>query len=322
MVFIEIAFWILLAGFFAGLETGIYSVNKLRLRLQMEQDKIKSNIKVLSNLLKDKEGLIYMTLLYTNLGVHLASATATTYIETFSLPIRSDILATLFLTPFIFIFSETVPKNIFCNKADFLLYKLPFIITFFKYLFLPFIWVLKAVIEFFFFFIAKEENSEENDLNRVQISRILSLESQENALTSYQKNIASKIMKMEEVGVEKVMIPFHQVAVLPKDFAMQDIMEKTRSTGFTRFPVYDTKEEKVLGIANFYDVYYTDMDEKKYPLHSVVYIQNNRSVREALNLSSRHKKPMLVVVNSSQKILGIVTVKDLIKYFVGVLPAW
>ena len=322
MVFIEIAFWIALAGFFAGLETGIYSINRLHLRLQMEQEKIKKNVKNLYFLLKDKESLIYMTLLYTNLGIHLASAIATQYIESYSLPVRSDILATFILTPFIFIFSETVPKNIFCNKADILLYKLSFAISFLKYIFWPFLYLLKAMIHIFFLFLSQEESNEESYLTRVQISKILSSETPENIFTPYQKKIASKIMKMEEFSVEKVMIPFQQVSTLPQNFDCQSLIEKTRSTGFTRFPVYDDKQEKVLGIANFYDVYYTDRGDKKPPLQSVIYIQNNRSVREALNLSSRHKKPMLVVINSNQKILGIVTVKDLIKYFVGVLPAW
>lgn len=321
MVFVEIAFWILVAGFFAGLETGVYSVNKLRLRLQMEKQEISQNIKILHGLLQDKEGLIYLALLYTNLGIHIASATATSYIESFSFSVRSDILATLLLTPFIFIFSETVPKNVFCNKADALLYRLSFFIAFLKKISLPFLWLLKGITKIFFFFIAKEENDEETSLSRVQISKIFSTESQENLLSSYQKNIAGKIMKMEEVPVEKIMIPFSQVSFLSQDFNIQDLTDKTKETGFTRFPVYSEKEEKVLGIANFYDIYYTDVGNKKTSLHSVVYVQNNRSVREALNLSSRHKKPMLVVIDSNQKILGIVTVTDLIKYFVGVLPA-
>ena len=71
MIVLEIVFWIIFAGFFAGVETGMYALNQLRLKLYSSQpEKNTGRVKRLTSFIQDKQGFICMTLLGTNICNH------------------------------------------------------------------------------------------------------------------------------------------------------------------------------------------------------------------------------------------------------------
>ena len=319
MIILELCFWILLAGFFAGLETGIYSINKVRLYLKLEGEHIQASVKNIQKLLQDQQSLICMTLLYTNIGIHFATAIATKYVSNLNIPINSELMATLVLTPFIFIFGETVPKNIFRNQADTLIYKLSHVIWLSKMAIYPFIWPLKLIIKGICFFVGTDEKRQEHYLGRPQISQLLFTVKEEGVISNYQNMIATNIMRMEEILVKHAMIKFKDVTVLAPEFNETQLIQATKEKGYSRFPVYDTTTQKIYGIANFFDLYYSD--DRKPCIRPAMMIEKELTIREALNISCHEQQPMLIVAEKGLPI-GIVTQKNLLECIVGKLSAW
>ena len=62
-------------GLFAGAETGIYQVSRLRLRFGVERKQFSSV--VLSKALQDTPGLLTSTLVGTNISIYLVTSTVT-----------------------------------------------------------------------------------------------------------------------------------------------------------------------------------------------------------------------------------------------------
>ena len=218
LIIIEIIFWMLLAGFFAGLETGIYSLNVLRLRLTMKDGPVPAAVSRVHKLLSDKQSLICMTLIGTNLGIQFATSVCTHYITTCNFPVNPEVLATLVLAPFIFLFSETIPKNIFRNQADVIIYRLSWVIGLLKNLFLPFIFLLRLLIDLCCFFIGSEEIREQAYLDRVQLKQLLLTGAEEGVLSVYQNTIAKNIMQLGKIPVKEAMIPLALTQTLAPGF--------------------------------------------------------------------------------------------------------
>src|SRR5512140_3180200 len=107
-----------LSALFSGAETGLYCVNRLRLRVAAHEKHRQAGR--LQKLLIDQAGLLSTTLIGTNLANYLAPVGLTTV---FLSLLRghpevdrerlAELYTTLILTPLVFIFGEAVPKNLF-----------------------------------------------------------------------------------------------------------------------------------------------------------------------------------------------------------------
>jgi CBS domain containing-hemolysin-like protein len=130
---LELAFWVLgcavfvlLAGLFSGMETGIYCASPLRLRLAAHENKRSARLR---KLLDDQPGTPFTTLLGATATEYLASAclrfaflgAAMQQMDEQSLSDseqQATLLTTPILTPTVFIFSEPLPKNVFQRQTD------------------------------------------------------------------------------------------------------------------------------------------------------------------------------------------------------------
>ena len=122
--------WVLLvllvgtAAFFSGVETGAYRLNRVRLRLAEQEGR--PGARLLGKMLADLPGVICVTLL----GVNVATYVATIVSERLwrqVYPTAHDemvveLLTSVTLAPALFIFADLVPKDIFNNWADRLMY--------------------------------------------------------------------------------------------------------------------------------------------------------------------------------------------------------
>ena len=141
---------IVLGGFFAGSETGVYRLSRFRLRLGAEQKK--PSFEILARLMQDSHGLVLSMLLSTNL-VHCAVTSIVTImlLKGDSTSRAAELYATVIMAPVLFIFSEVTPKNIYYYRADALLIRfapvLWFVNKFFTYT--GVIGLLKLVFRFF-----------------------------------------------------------------------------------------------------------------------------------------------------------------------------
>lgn len=311
MTIFFILFWLFMSAIYCGLETGFYSLNPIRLRLHLEQkDSMYKMARRLEKLLEDKQSLICMTLIYTNLSHYFATSIATAYILSWNFSVNGELLSTLIMTPIIFLFSETIPKNIFRTRADHWIYYLSYLIEWCKIIITPLIWILKQIIRFFSFLFHIKKEKEELYWSRSQIIHLFSASAEDGLVTKQQNEIAHNIIAMKDDTVEKNMIPIKKIGTLTEDFTFEMVMQKTKETNFTDFPVIQKNTCKIIGIARFYDTYYN----KKVSILPATCIEPSCNVRDALLLCTQNKQHILVVTDSNHCPIGLITKQILFQY--------
>ena len=108
---------VVLAGLFAGAETGMYHLSRLRLRLGSEQKKL--SFVLLGRSLRDSSAMLISMLLGTNLAQYLATSVVTIMVlNKVGSEHTAEIVTTFIAVPIFFIFSEIIPKNLFYYHAD------------------------------------------------------------------------------------------------------------------------------------------------------------------------------------------------------------
>lgn len=326
-----ISFFIVMAGLFAGSETGIYQLSRLRLRIGVERKKI--SFIILAKTLRDSPGLLISTLLGANLFYYLTTSTIT-YILLKSLESESpiELLTTLIATPVLFIFADVIPKNIFFCRADVLMPSVaPFLFASQKICtWCGAVSLLKSISGIFAKITGVKMPSKAavTSVQKHHIAAILEDTHQEALLSSVQTDIINQLVIISTMPVTSVMISIGKVQLVDRNFDNTNLLNILKTHTFTRLPVYDTLPANITGFINIYETLcstkqFSDLDDFTKPIRK---ISSHTTVTDAINImqSENHKIALVVKTGRAEreKPVGIITMKDLVEELVGELPEW
>jgi len=121
-----------LAGLFAGAETGIYQLSRLRLRLGIEKRRL--SFVVLGKVMDDSTALLLSMLIGDNLAHYVVTSIVTVFLlSKLQAEQTAELFATFLTAPVLFVFSELIPKNIFFYRCDIIMpYIAPILFAFHK----------------------------------------------------------------------------------------------------------------------------------------------------------------------------------------------
>jgi CBS domain containing-hemolysin-like protein len=117
------------------------------------------------------------------------------------------------------------------------------------------------------------------------------------------------------------MIPRDQVRAIPRDIAMEPLLDLIREEGFTRFPVYEGTLDHVVGVLHAKDVFYLHslsqlviLDDALRPHQEIT---PDVSLADALRLFRRERRHLAVVRGEDGRVRGIITLEDVLEQIVG-----
>lgn len=322
---------IALAGLFSGAETGIYRLSRLRLRLGIQKRRWSSLM--LSKIMHDSPGLVFTTLIGTNLGNYLVTSIVT-YI--FLGILKSEHSAELFTTavtaPVLFVFSELIPKNIFLRRADVL-----------TPLFAPFLFVshklftacgavpfLKLVSNAIGRLSGTRVLSKTamTSSRRHQVRAILEDTWEEGVLSAVQADIMNRIVSVPGLHVRTVMIPINKVQMVDVNSNRDALLSSLRKSPFTRLLVTTDGLDSIAGYVNVYEVLnsfddFADLSNFVKPIRK---LGASTHVTNAINIMQSENQKIALVMrigrSGRETPVGIVTMKDLVEELVGELAEW
>ena len=80
------------------------------------------------------------------------------------------------------------------------------------------------------------------------------------------EEFSRKYYQIKEIPVIEAMIPIDQTETLSRGAKRKEILQKSKQTGFTRFPIYDPLTQKVYAIVNVLNIFYEE-EKQRTPLH-------------------------------------------------------
>jgi CBS domain containing-hemolysin-like protein len=318
---------VFLAGLFAGTETGIYQLSRLRLRLGVENKKL--SFVMLSSSMRDSASLLISMLLGTNLA-HYFATSGMTYlvlgvVETEH---RAELLATLVSAPIFFIFSELIPKNLFFYRADNLMPAVsPVIYVFDRAARLCGITpILKKLSQIHRHIGRSETATREITLStsRGYFETILMETHEEGMLSNTQAEMVRRLGRISDMPVSMVMTPTAKVLQVDVNSSKSDLLELCKKYAFTRYPVYEGWTGNVIGLINVYDCLtwpkdFTSLHNMVQPIRS---IPPDTTVMHAIDIMQNEKEKMMLVAREGRRPVGVVTMKDLVEELLGELTEW
>lgn len=133
--------------------------------------------------------------------------------------------------------------------------------------------------------------------------------------------LVRNVFRMSNKKVADCMIPREKMAALELSMPSDKVLEAVRTGAHTRMPVYDRDLDNIVGIVNTKNLFFL------FSLHGVVILEDaiypalflkpDEDIANALRLFRKAKRPMAVVRDDDGKVLGIITLEDILEEIIG-----
>ena len=129
------------------------------------------------------------------------------------------------------------------------------------------------------------------------------------------------VFRLPAKKVGDCLVPRERVAALELHLAEEQVLAAVRDGAHTRMPVYDRELDNVVGIVNTKDLFHlfslrgiVILDDAMYP---PIFVLPDRPISEVLREFRRTRRPMAVVRDAAARVLGIITLEDIVEEIVG-----
>ncbi len=321
-ILLLIALSILLAGFFAGAETGAYRLNRIRLRQGAESGAWSAIL--LHGMVGHMERFVCTTLTGTNIAVYAATALCTSLlIPHFQNQLWAELGSTLILAPILLLLADVIPKSLFQVLSDPLMRwaSLPLWIA--DKLLYPLSALLLVMLSFWHKLLGGRADPHQTVVTAQFLSSQLAAGTQDGVITAQQDIVVRNIMQLGTHSVRRVLVPLESVSMLSLDAPRDEVVRTMAENDHELYPVYEGGRESVVGIVQVLDFVCEGSDA---PLGNFVtepvFLRSDLTMDDAFRQLQEVDQTMGIVVDTRGRALGIVTVDDLLReLFSSLRPA-
>jgi CBS domain containing-hemolysin-like protein len=136
-----------------------------------------------------------------------------------------------------------------------------------------------------------------------------------------QAEYLQNVFQLSNKQVREAMVPRDQMATLELNAPSDRVLEAVRKGAHTRMPVYEGTLDNIVGLVNTKDLFHQFSQNGQVAVESALYpplfLKPDESLGNALRLFRRSRRPMALVRAEDGKIVGLVTLEDVIEEIVG-----
>lgn len=326
---ISITACILLSGLFSGSETALTSLHHGRLQQLIAEQKPGTR---LLRLWRDRPVTVLSFLLVANNLVNImASALATE----FSLRLVSSLglgggtslaiaLSVGVMTLLILVFGEVVPKTFARHNARLIVPILPVLLAFY-YLIWPLARPLARMGRRFIVLAGGDPKSPLPSVTEEELEYLIQQGTTEGSLDSEKEKILSGAFDLEDTIVKEIMIPRTDIIMLEARDPLPKVMATMAQHKFSRYPVYQESQDKVIGFFYSKDLFahFQTLEKERKPFRlrdftrPSYYVPETKPVDSLLREFQAERVHIAVVVDEYGGTAGLVTLEDVIEELVG-----
>ncbi len=310
---------------YSGGETATYSLS--RVRLEAEAGKGVRAARLVRDLLRDEVGLLITILIGNNLAIELASGFGEGLALRVGVPPEwMELAVTAVLTPFLFVFAELVPKDLFRRR--------PHALT---GIYGPFLWLsrlvywplalpLRALLRAVERLLGVSEQELEAARGRLALLSFLAEGTAAGAIDDDAERMVQNVLELCETSVTAAMVPWSAVETLERELDPSLQFRVVARSSYTRLPVVERfgpqRARRVCGYVHQLDVLGAGQDVPVLDsVRPLLELPPATTIDRALTkLRSSGRRAALV--GTAEAPQGLLTLKDLVEEISGDLDHW
>lgn len=316
---IAMAVLVVMSAFFSGSETAFSSLNKVKLKAMMREDKNNKSIeKTLA--LAEKYDVVLSTVLIGNNIVNIASTSIATLFFTGLLGDNSDLgatVSTVVMTIVVLIFGEVSPKALAKEKAEKMAIAVTPIINFFTIIFAP----LNLFFRGWKFILSKIfKTSSVSTVTEEELKTYVDEAHTGGEIDENESELIRSSIEFDDIEVADILVPRVDVEAVDKYAPLDEIERVFNSTNFSRLPVYIDDIDNIVGVIHqrdFESARKRNLKSLRTVIKPVPMVSPDTKISKLLRILQKNKTHLAVVIDEFGGTEGIVTLEDILEELVG-----
>jgi CBS domain containing-hemolysin-like protein len=304
----------------SGIETGVYTLNRVRLGLRAARTvPVDHAARIIRTELERPERLLATLLIGNNVVHYLSAESMHAFLHPFGMSegVQAAVNA-LLIAPVLFIAGESVPKELFRVRAESLTYRCARALWFLR-------WTLTCtgVLAVVRAFVGGAERlaglsaAAVGDA-RQQISTLLKEGASHGVLSESQVTLLDRALAFTGVTAADEMTPWSRVRAVPADADASRALRLIGDRPYARMPVID-RFGKPVGMIRLIDLHLRPREPVRLIMTPLLRVPRTTPVPAALRMLAASGARLAVVEDEAGLPVGIVTTRDLVEPLTGEL---
>src|SRR3990167_3798193 len=306
---------------FSFIETSITALRIFKLK-ELEKENLR--YKFLFNILEKQPNKILFTIVIANSLAHASStALITSLMQEIFLGLNLSeglglTVGVAIASCALVVFGEIIPKNIARAQGNRLLKYTLGITTLTYYLLKPFV----LLITKFANLLMAPFGSHEVEVipSEQELSFLIDYVNKKGIIDKHKTSMLLSIFNLSEKPIKEIIVPEPQIVSIEANKSIKDAINIFQKYQFTRFPVFENKQDNIVGIIYLKDIIYKDLDPETTItnfVRPIMFVPESMKSNQLLRQFKEDKRHMAIVLNEFGGIEGLVTLEDVLEQIVG-----
>ena len=307
---------LLMSAFFSLSETAFTSLNEIRIENLAKKHR---SARAVMKLSKDYDALLSTILIGNNI-VNIATSAIATVLFVKYYGDLGPTLATIVVTIVVLIFGEVTPKSLAKQRPEMFARINVWLLYFFHFLFFPLSMLLSG-IQKLIKLLVHQPKDEDVPYTEEEFSMLVEDMNEARVLNDIEEDIIQNTIEYGDTKVEEVMIKAKDVCYVKKTMSLQQICEEFVKTNRSRMVVTkNSKLDSAYGVIHQKDLFELlvkgEKDVNKIIMTDIVVCKPTHKISRLFKkLQAAHQH--LAIVKDEEKVVGIVTMEDILEELVG-----
>jgi len=318
---------------FAAAELAIVSSKNTKIKILAEKGN--KNAILFQKLLKEPTKFLSSIQVAITFAGFLSSASAATSLSTYmtdflnmlKIPYAAQtsvIIITILLSIFILLFGELIPKRIAMINPEKIALALIPMVNFIYIIFRPIVVILSFTTNLILKLLGISRTLTEQQVSEEEIKANIYMGTKQGLLEDEDSKMIMSIFDFDDEIVSKIMVPRNETYMININDLDKETLKETVSVGYSRIPVYEDREDNVIGMLYIKDLLKYSLEDMEFPLEKVreilrkpFIVPESKKINKLLKEMQKTKKHIAIVTDEFGGVIGIATIEDIIEEIVG-----
>jgi CBS domain containing-hemolysin-like protein len=163
---------------------------------------------------------------------------------------------------------------------------------------------------------------EQRDLSKEEFRTLVDAGTTEGEVDARERRLIHRVFEFGGKSVGQIMTPRDKIFALSYDLPMARLVKEIAERGYSRIPIYSKSLDNIRGILNAKDLVLAGTGlTKARPLaellHEALFVPRTIPVKRLFRIFKQRKVHVAMVVNEYGKLIGIVTMEDVLEQLFG-----
>ncbi|MDD4290736.1 MAG: hemolysin family protein [Clostridia bacterium] len=321
ILYLVILILLIVAAFLSSCETTYAFANKYRLKVFA--DKGNRGAKMALSVLSHFDAFVSTISVLINVVQISTSVIASLLaINAFGEAIGS-ILSTVIVTLLIFVFGDTIPKNVAKANADAFAMAYSFPVRALMVVLTPITFIFRCLAKLALK-LTKQSGTDENQISEDDLSDIIESVENEGVIDPDESDIIQAAIDFGDTIVKDVLTPANKMVAVNINITQKELTDLLISGTYSRYPVYEGNIDNIVGVLHLRS-YMRELAKNKGKtfnlrelLKKPVVVQQSANLQTIFEAFKKNKTHIAIVKDVlNEHTVGLVTMEDVLEELIG-----